>query len=1495
MAAKKRSGPIDALGAFLDGLKHTGAGGFEGLVAKLLEAQTGQQFVLSASGAQFGHDSKTTPGASNSIAIECKHYRSLQQPKERDLLGGFDQLATLPDLWVVVASCPLKSQIRDAVREHAGSRGVEVLFLDLPNDGTIGPLSILAAAHFQTVIDWAEFHQQTLDQSTLRTWAEEIEKKAAYSSELDRVDALLKATSLGYDEARRRAKDAVLRALRDEGNSTSSFSQDLAVRASAVNVVTRTEIKRRLSDWWDGSEAGKRAVLLGEEGMGKSWVLMDWIADGLESGRLPLVLPFAAEAGGLPLTVGDLIPKLLHKWTGIREETFWQKRWERWLQSDVRVLIVADGLRDLHGTPWAQFFRTMEDERWRTRVSALCTDRPAHWKGRCQGLRGFAEIEVGGYNEEELQIALSHGGIDIAAIRVGEMRDLVEAPIYCGLACKHFHDLIEAGDFTPERLIWLHMRGCQERKLGTAFSDKQLAGAIANLAQVAKSDIDYGTVSGVANALDSGGRLLQEIIDGGILVPEPGLLPKFTLSNRHLPLGLGLLIADDLRRKTEAELQNEIAGWFEPHNGTDLKVKICRHALFLLFFEYPPSPARKALLEFLFSIHNWAAEPLADLKPYVKRDPGAFIDSAEELFTSRQASASAREFVISAIAQHRDDERVLPLLVAAVPRWLSYCDIGGLVNRCPEHELSVRCKSESERLGTTIQPGINVIFGVQLEVGNDGQRGWLASAAVRVISAGSALPFVDGIAGWALAAGATDHVSCSTAIPWILRLELDDQVHDRLLTVAQQYIDSNTLLGLNAAHYLLDTIDNETSRALVAQHPLQPPYCHYHSGSQFTFPRLGSAEFGHDCQFLFAEENLSTDDVLTQVDWGAFDPSIQVPQSFVTKLENALSAITDPVNDQHAFRKLVPCLGAHAPKAIGDLVRHVAAGLRRGPTATRATAWLFQFYPMLGDSDVKSLVSIIGSSSTDSEAAGRGIVSWRGEIFKVIAPRLSATERYSLWRSLQPAAHLMKACVEPVPDGWRELLEFALSAAQSSTYMRRQALRIVARSSPQLTSHDRERLAKLIEDAQEFAPDVAFLSLEANDEKLWRLCHLDEGDFKDVCSHEDPRSEEARAFIHFSGNLDFATVAKRLHPAVVPFLLQYRGSKPDEMAAYGKQLRNLWEQCLGTTMTITKPSPEDAAEGCATPGWLPIPKQTSDKFVEQETDLFERWLDSPVPKGQEAEAGRLWMPFLYSLLAKRPDLGWSAWGLVCNSYGSRENPLPLHPADVAFVAGNHPTTESKRQRLIDGAVTDEALARIAEAAMQHRAADWLRKQIDDMLASPVPIQVAKGLTLMSYGDATPESMEAAIGSANTAGTWVGGLGRLTFFRRNVKLNSLAQHWYRRFLIAEDADTWCGAWHAMLACVDTRFHHWRSEIESAVAGTAEGLGLKLRYVQLMEGELTERLKASHQERESTLIGIETTPTIKPWIGYDREDDFDDAVAVGTDAPQPLLAGPPRGAE
>jgi hypothetical protein len=123
--------------------------------------------------------------------------------------------------------------------------------------------------------------------------------------------------------------------------------------------------------------------------------------------------------------------------------------------------------------------------------------------------------------------------------------------------------MVDAADFTRERLIYLEIKDRQTSKLGYPLTDDQLRDIIADLAQRARTNPVLNAKELLPLITVPGGDEadIYEEITGGLLIPkvDAGIKEKYQVDPLRLVYGLGLLLAEELRSessKRDSEWRN---------------------------------------------------------------------------------------------------------------------------------------------------------------------------------------------------------------------------------------------------------------------------------------------------------------------------------------------------------------------------------------------------------------------------------------------------------------------------------------------------------------------------------------------------------------------------------------------------------------------------------------------------------------------------------------------------------------------------------------------------------------------------------------------------------------------------------------------------------------------------------------------------------------------------------------------------------------------------
>jgi hypothetical protein len=1250
---------------FLTGLPPVGYSGFEGLVARLCEAATGQQFRLSASGQQMGQDAAAESGPGNRIKVECKRYRADSSLDARELTGEIAQaIMSDPslDLWVLAASRPVPSQTSTALGEQAAASGVEVLFLDVGTDG-LPRLAVLMAAYREVLRDWLNFRGYS-ETAALMSALDVVAASPLFLDARERLASTLAGTMLGYEIAATRCKSRLLDALGDERKSKVQFGQRLAIREPGGLLVPRLGIRAELGKFWLGE--GNRAVVLGEEGSGKTWAVMDWLTSVVEGPGAHLVLAFTA--GVEPISgasdLETLLPLLLRKWVGLQTEAFWAAKVRRWLSvsSDEtpKITLVCDGLNE-RALNWPLFLRILEDPAWGGSVAVVLIDRPEHWRSQCSPMFGYSEIPVGGYSDDELRMALTGRGISLADIPES-LHPLIRKPRYCGLVCEHFTEIREDEDFTESRLIWLDMRHRRRNHLGFPMSEDEFVSVIQEIALRYRNhngNLDLNSVQSLIPCPDPEGRVYREILDG-ILERRTGSSPRFSARQSQLVYGLGMLVAEEIRTWIDShpnsdEISDRIERWFEPHPAMELKVKICESALFHAFIDPAhPTAGRAEFLRYWLRLQNASFSASDAFVGYVVRAPQEFVGLAEQLLSQPTDTGRAESFFVESFCTYRDHPSVAPAMVAGISRWLKQVNVAGDSARHGDNSRREKAlQSVAERIGREEHTGAFALGGFSVNLCVDDTSA-LIGLGFKIISAGSRGRFVEGLVCWALGIAINQSSSLSKEFDWLIRLS-DDDIESPFMEAARALMDSGSPVGREAAYTILDALGTKEAKSMGAAHPLPE------SESQRRFRAEQEANPCHpwyawsdeDCLRCMDRNDVHVDQILQRLGSRVFDPAFTISPKLIdrtaiclTSIPTSLRSSISSTREDHDFESLAPALSAHRPSALADFIRSVIRTMPNRTLEAQRTLcfWLPKKGPLLRQPEVEAVILTLDGlyrETTHWGPIGRGTVSpaqWI-ECFSLMGllPQLSDIEfvRWTLQRpenSFDEERH--EFLVRPFsPEAVRELLA-AINADSPPNAMAR-ALRLLCRSRFELSDVDRGRIVQLASSEQAYVRACCYrLAREIADRELrTELLRLDRY-FGDSPWPEELAGSEF--VVACAEDLPITEVAHRVHPAVLPSVLVTRGNRAEEVHFCGQLFDRLIRETLSadspeapSSLPRVEAAPRSRSLGIEMPEFseAPEPPGPTNNDVEALREFFssltESHLDAQIKRKNQERWARL--------------------------------------------------------------------------------------------------------------------------------------------------------------------------------------------------------------------------------------------------------------------------------
>lgn len=254
--------------------------------------------------------------------------------------------------------------------------------------------------------------------------------------------------------------------------------------------------------------------------------------------------------------------------------------------------------------------------------------------------------------------------------------------------------------------------------------------------------------------------------------------------------------------------------------------------------------------------------------------------------------------------------------------------------------------------------------------------------------------------------------------------------------------------------------------------------------------------------------------------------------------------------------------------------------------------------------------------------------------------------------------------------------------------------------------------------------------------------------------------------------------------------------------------------------------------------------------VAQHQSLLIEWMKPVLRGGEEAERfltlGQSFYEALCGVLLQQNNPDARALyrrlrqtpGMICRQYGKTKIAI----LDSLLFLGQD-TAELKslwQERLLE-CNTDRDLLEIAMVALRGQGEAWIWSKIEEGLRSHLPLDQARALMLAGFVDSERAYEHLKSYSKPEPNAWVEWIASKAIDR--WKKNQWAKQWFRRFLSHEDNVIAWAAFRLFLCCVDSRFWHWRADVDSEDPSTP----LKEKRREFVD-ENTENIKKRAEKNE-----------------------------------------------
>ena len=927
------SAPIfDHLQRAIAALTHTGAAGFEGFVRDLLAEVSGQQFRLVKSGPQGGVDAVANESATRiQIGMEGKHYRETTRLRLDELKSKLrDAADTYPDLdlWVLATSRGIDAGDKTALDGVGEALAIDVLVADWAGHGAaLPPLATLCAAAPTAVA-----HHLGYDVAIV-TDLEAIRQHPSLAGECERLRDRLNSASTGLDAARQAIAKWTRAQMHDVAAAKVAFDSYATLEKPGVSNIVRPSLDAAIDGWWTANTQAPLA-LVGGEGMGKTWQILNWwrtAADRHEQVPLTIVVPARSISGSDGPTI---IAEALARVTELRTPAFWLRRLRRWASADTSrplILLIIDGLNQhWQFNGWQDLLLSLQTPRWRNRVAVAVTCRPDHWHQRLRSLPGLVPeaqvLPVGPFDDAEVDALLSTYGLSRSDFSPS-LLPLLRVPRLSRIAVEQRERLVE-GEITAARLIYEDWRG---RGPGSELlGDGDFREFVAELGRTLRAGAATLTREQLLERLDAdSGRnrehfegVLSELIDGGWLRPT-GERNRFELVGDRMPAALALTLIAELRSTASGNEATEIIGpLLDPYQALDVSVAILRHATtFAMIDQTVSSHVRRTLVHEWLSAQNFSGIDFEEFWRLLGCGPELILDLVEHYWFENEPAPRADEVIVKAFSNAFKWPTVADAVTRRLLQWFSRYWLdplrGEVLGEVPDDEdAAARREATRARAATAGKEGVFERFGLVLEQAENGRQAWGCYRAVELMSWLPRAPLIDVFTAWALTRSVLGGFRQHKPMYWVLRWNRDDS--DASATAIMQRAAELAATG--------GAIAREAARTLLEA--LATPAAHRLLGELF-----GPDEVEFDDDELwpptpdyprYANAPLQAVDLLHA---NPCDPQLALPTALVERLQAAADALTPEQKlardrfEDGGFETARLALARWAPDRLANIVR----------------------------------------------------------------------------------------------------------------------------------------------------------------------------------------------------------------------------------------------------------------------------------------------------------------------------------------------------------------------------------------------------------------------------------------------------------------------------------------------------------------------------------------------------------------------------------------------
>ena len=925
----------------------------ERLAARALGSLLDVPVRVARSGDQRGGDGGTSGIGGRELVFEARRYSDKTRFDERGILGEIEQaIDRKPDLeaWILVTTSEVPEQIEQAMTRAGLKNGIGAIIFDW-KDQPLPKLAVLTASCpecFEAEID--QDHEHILEQ---------IRAISDYAPTLESIKSELENWSIGYEAVRKASHTWVEEIWKSSRKATARFRQDVAGGEADAHHVRRPDLIDRLDAWLEASAVGEIGALIGPEGVGKTWLAIDWLQSRLV--RLPIIVvaPSSAIGNGIASRT-DLIrfiARYLHDISGVRNESFWERRVRRLLERPTAegpaFIIFFDGLNQVASFDWLGVFKQLQDNLFYQRTLTLISVRTSFFEElleRLDSLRSLLtqprRIAIGNYDQNP------GGAFDQKLALTGLSRDDLPDELVKHAVVPRLFDLViqlkdslgHVSAVTVNRLLWAYGASTIATSTDGAFSEDGWRRFIIELAQEHRDANRNSTVQRITDLSEDAtltpDRIYQRVsgvIDGIFTELSGEGELRFQEDFVHHALGLALVKRME-QPESDEDATTVLEQFLDPIAGYDARAETLRAAVNIALLRSTPQQPKwlSTLCTFWIHTQNLSDSHLEELAVLAPALVTPLLDVIEASYG--HALTTPRHIAINALARvDKSDGSVAREVAERGEQWHRFISLEKRGADLGENSLyAYRCKRLRERISLT-EPGQVTVTGRVFEIVDyrDNDLIITASQLLQGRPLADAIEFFEtGAIHHAIVGGGTGHESQS----WLNALNtVDPEETAEGLRRASEIVRERTPepgvhsdLNKRIASLLLQWTgyadDDELARTIDPKidhlHRYETDYLANPSRSFFRLERRHAAQVLRDTGLLIIRRIERAKDAL-------LDPSFEVPPEFVDELLSTGEGFDfsqtatglGRTRHDHQWERLSLALARCAPEKLADLER----------------------------------------------------------------------------------------------------------------------------------------------------------------------------------------------------------------------------------------------------------------------------------------------------------------------------------------------------------------------------------------------------------------------------------------------------------------------------------------------------------------------------------------------------------------------------------------------